>query len=198
GIAGGMLTQKFVGSLGLLAGVLIALVLAMKIWQPSPSTAAYGKGAEGERLTGRPLDGLDGYVILHDRKIPGSKRNIDHVAIGPGGVFVVETKNYAGEVKVRGEELFVGGRRKTSVLEQTWGEAVAVQEALADRLTSLSIDVTPVLCIHGSQVQWAKVQGVHVVGPRGLRKLIRKAQPRLSTDDISNMSERAGRALRAS
>lgn len=92
-VAGGVLVERFVGSFGWAAGLLIAAGLGLELWGTSSNITAYGIGAEGERLTGRVLDKLDGYVVLHDRKIPGSKANIDHIAIGPGGVFVVGTKN---------------------------------------------------------------------------------------------------------
>ena len=194
-VAGGVLIQKFVGSLGVLAGVLIAIVLGFELWGTSSHISAYGKGAEGERLTGRTLDNLPGYVVLHDRKIPGSKANIDHIAIGPGGVFAIETKNYTGEVKARGDDLFVGGRRRTSTVEQTWREAVAVQGVLAEHLARLAIDVVPVLCIHGSQVPWETVQGVRIVGPRGLKKLISASPTRLHDGDIRVMVDIANSAL---
>lgn len=101
-VAGGILVERFVGSFGWPAGLLIAIGLGLELWGTSSHITAYGIGAEGERLTGRVLDKLDGYVVLHDRKIPGSRANIDHIAFGPGGVFVIETKKYKDEVTVRG------------------------------------------------------------------------------------------------
>lgn len=93
-VAGGLLAERFIGSLGWLASFVIAAYLGLQFWSTSSHITAYGIGAEGERLTGRVLDKLDGYVVLHDRRISGSRANIDHVAIGPGGVFVIETKRY--------------------------------------------------------------------------------------------------------
>ena len=197
-VIGGILVERFVGSLGLLAAILIAVALGFELWGTSSHITAYGKGAEGERLTGRALEKLPGYVVLHDRKIPGSKANIDHVAIGPAGVFVIETKNYKGEVKVRGNELFVGGHRRTAIVEQTWREAVAVQSVLAEHMARLGTDVSPVLCIHGSQVPWDTVQGVRIVGPKGLKTLIVKAPHKISDEDISALVDVAERSLRSS
>jgi hypothetical protein len=45
--------------------------------------------------------------VLHDCLIPGSRANIDHIAVGPTGIFTIETKNYAGTVRVR-RSFFVG------------------------------------------------------------------------------------------
>jgi hypothetical protein len=40
-----------------------------------------------------------GVELLHDRRICGSRANIDHLAIGPGGVTVIDAKNYRGKVR---------------------------------------------------------------------------------------------------
>ena len=195
-IAGGVLADRFLGSFGWMAGLLIAAGLGMELWGTSSHITAYGIGAEGERLTGRVLDKLDGYIVLHDRKIPGSKANIDHVAIGPGGVFVIETKNYKGEVTIKGDDLFVAGRKRTSIVEQTWREAVNVQTVLAEHMARLAFDVVPVLCIHGCAVPWKTVQGVRLVGPRGLKKLITKAKPVLSEEDVRALAQVAEGGLK--
>ena len=194
-VAAAVLVERFVGSSGWAAGLLIAAVLGLELWGTSSHITAYGIGAEGERLTGRVLDKLDGYVVLHDRKIPGSKANIDHIAIGPGGVFVIETKNYKGEVTIQGDDLFVAGRKRTTIIEQTWREAVNVQAVLAEHMARLGLDVVPVLCIHGSAVPWKTIQGVHLLGPRGLRKLITKAKPVLSEAEVGVLAEVAERGL---
>lgn len=57
------------------------------------------KGNEGERVIGRLLEQLQpqGWVVLHDRrKQPGSPANLDHVLVGPPGVFVIDAKNWTG------------------------------------------------------------------------------------------------------
>jgi hypothetical protein len=56
-------------------------------------------------------------------------------------------------------------------------------------------DVVPVLCIHGTTVQWAEVQGVKVVGPRGLKKLISKSKPVLLDEDVKVLVGGAKRGL---
>ena len=63
-------------------------------------------------------------AVLHDRRIPGSRANIDHLVISPAGVFVIDAKNYKGRVERRvrgawlsGEDcLYVGGRDKTKLV----------------------------------------------------------------------------------
>jgi hypothetical protein len=58
----------------------------------------YAKGAEGERVVGKLLDTACMGVghVLHDRKLPDSKRNLDHIVVTSAGVFVVDAKNTVG------------------------------------------------------------------------------------------------------
>ena len=82
------------------------------------NTKVWAQGAEGEERLGAVLDATEGIVALHDRRIPKSKANIDHLVVGPSGVFVVDAKNYSGIVERRhvggwfrpDERLYVGGR----------------------------------------------------------------------------------------
>lgn len=92
------------------------------------SITAWQTGAAGEVRTGLLLDPLiaEGYRILHDRKIPGSRANIDHIVVGPPGIFVVETKSYKGSLQIRGSEVFVAGRRKNGWIDEVNREAASV------------------------------------------------------------------------
>lgn len=59
--------------------------------------ANWAKGADGERRTAATLADLPPpFVVLHDLHVPGSKANIDHLVIGPTGVFVIDSKAYSG------------------------------------------------------------------------------------------------------
>jgi hypothetical protein len=57
-----------------------------------------------ERRTARLLGPLErqGWAILHDLALPGSRANIDHLMIGPGGMFVVDSKQYRGRLQLDG------------------------------------------------------------------------------------------------
>jgi hypothetical protein len=67
-------------------------------FQPSPDAIVWRRGAAGERRTARLLEPLErhGWVVLHDLSVPGSRANLDHLVIGPGGVFVIDSKQYRG------------------------------------------------------------------------------------------------------
>jgi hypothetical protein len=62
------------------------------------STKAWSSGAAGEAAVGARLDGLasESIRVMHDRRIPRSKANIDHIVVTPGGVWVIDTKRYVG------------------------------------------------------------------------------------------------------
>jgi hypothetical protein len=74
-------------------------MLANLYFGDSQSTQAWGKGAVGEIRIGKVLDAMGakhGFGVLHDRKIPGSVANIDHILVTDRGVFVIDAKNYKG------------------------------------------------------------------------------------------------------
>jgi hypothetical protein len=56
------------------------------------STRAWAIGAWGEEKLAEVLAGLDGLQVLHDRRVPGTRGNIDHIVIAPAGVFVVDPR----------------------------------------------------------------------------------------------------------
>jgi hypothetical protein len=89
---------------------------------------AWKQGAEGEVATARALERhlrRSNVIVIHDRRIPGRGRaNIDHIAIGPGGITVIDTKSTRGQVQLRTvgvinrrELLLVNGRDRTSQLD---------------------------------------------------------------------------------
>lgn len=157
------------------------------------NTIAWRTGALGEERTGeilRPLE-AQGFRVIHDRLIPGSRENIDHIVVGPPGVFVVETKSYAGKLSVRRGEVWVAGRRKTEILAQARREADAVAAIVSP------IPVTPLICVHRADLGWFKIEldGVRIVGPRELVKMLRKAPVQRTPDEVAGLADRIDRAL---
>jgi hypothetical protein len=152
------------------------------------STRAWEKGAAGERWLGSRLDRLraEGFGVLHDRRIPTTKANIDHLVVGPSGVFVVDAKHYKGSVERRDRgwifqrdwRLYVNGRDKTKLVEAMATQVAAVRAALS-ATTFADVSVIPVLCFTDSD--WGllaspfSIGDVHVTWPRALRKQLRSA-----------------------
>jgi hypothetical protein len=89
-----------------LGGVILALTD-----EPQPTTA-WARGAAGERQVGSMLDGLvgDDVVALDDRRIPRSRANIDHLAVVPSGVWVIDAERYQGQVATKDVGSLVLGR----------------------------------------------------------------------------------------
>jgi hypothetical protein len=90
---------------------------------------AWTHGAKGEQKNATRLEKLldgTGVILLHDRRLPGSRANIDHLAIGPGGITVIDSKNYDGKVRVerrggvlskRTTHLMIDGRDRTKLVD---------------------------------------------------------------------------------
>jgi Nuclease-related domain len=105
---------------------------------------AWGKGAEGERYVGNILRDLceeNDFRVLHDRRIPNSKANIDHILITNRGVFVVDAKNYEGLVRIDQQggilsplvkTLYVGNRKQTKLVEGVKRQVSILQNLLSE------------------------------------------------------------------
>lgn len=182
--------------------LLVDLLLVMSALFTTPnSITAWQTGAEGELRTGRVLAALEpkGFRILHDRKIPGARSaNIDHIAIGPPGVFVVETKSYKGSLQIRGDEIFVAGRRKNGWIDEVRREAAAVETALADEIAAHGWAVTPVICVHRADLPWfrSEVKGVRIVSGKDLVSRLGKAESVLTPADVERLAAIAEARLR--
>jgi hypothetical protein len=103
GAAGGVLGSLLAPRLGLVLGGLAAVAAGWGLrFRPSPDAVAWRRGSAGERRTARMLGQLErhGWAVLHDLAIPHSQANIDHLVIGPGGVFVIDSKQYRGRLRL--------------------------------------------------------------------------------------------------
>jgi hypothetical protein len=102
-VGGGVLGRLATPRLSVVVGGLAAVVAGWGLrFRPSPDAIAWRRGAAGERRTARLLSPLErqGWVVLHDLAVPGSPANLDHLVIGPGGVFVVDSKHYRGRLRL--------------------------------------------------------------------------------------------------
>ena len=167
--------------------------LARTVFPDPQHIRAWQSDERGEIAVARALDSLAAHSIpaLHDRRIPHRRSNIDHIAIGPAGVYVIDAKRYVrqrvevrrfgGLFSPRRSELFVGGRRKAGLLNGLEPQEDAVLDALSDLELPTGYIVQPVLCFINADWSWLSsnlsVDGVAVVGPRGLKKLVQKAGP---------------------
>jgi hypothetical protein len=184
---------------------LIAMVLGggfvLGFLQLPQTTTAWSRGAEGERRTAKHLDGLAeaGFVVLHDRKVPGYGGNLDHLAIGPSGVWAIETKRLSGKVVIDGDQLRIGGRRQDRIIDQVYRQAAAIQVALRDQFDPLGLTVTPIICLHDGELPWFNrtVRGVKISSGRGLVRTLRDAPERLAPEQVQALAREISSRVKA-
>jgi hypothetical protein len=115
--------------LGFISGMYAMLLMALWIYEPR-SVARLKQGAQGEVQTAQELDKLRfaGWRPVHDRKLGG--RNIDHVMVGPGGVFAIETKNWSGPISVRNGKVMQGGIEHPRLGAKAINAAVEIHDVI--------------------------------------------------------------------
>jgi len=97
--------------------------LLLKLQRAPEHEKAWATGAAGEEaLAGFLARRCSEAVVLNDRRMPGSRANIDHLAIAPSGVHVIDAKRYRGKIEVNkpffgAAKLFIAGREKTMLVE---------------------------------------------------------------------------------
>ena len=93
------------------AGAAVALVAAALLARPGDDPERWARGAAGERATAQLLATLSPrrWVVLHDLALPGARANVDHLVIGPTGLWVVDSKAYRGRLEARRRRVLVSG-----------------------------------------------------------------------------------------
>jgi hypothetical protein len=171
---------------------------------------AWDRGAEGERKLARMLEQRTadhGVVLLHDRRVPGSRANIDHIAIGRPGVFVIDAKRYSGRIAVerrggllspRTSHLIVGGRDQTKLVDGVLAQAEVVSAALV-AAGHAAVPVLPVLCFVDGDWPFMprlEVRGVPIIWPRQTAKLCCGDGP-LNPASVETVADEIARRLPA-
>ncbi|MEY2479213.1 MAG: hypothetical protein QOI04_140 [Verrucomicrobiota bacterium] len=166
-----------------------------------PIARRLNRGERGELHVGDALEDLraDGYKPIHD--IVAGKFNIDHVLVGPGGVFAIETKfrSGTGEITFRdGDGLFVGGfSEEKDCLKQARGNARAVSEMIANNCGRREW-VTPLVVFVGDwrvKDEWRST-ATRVFTPDRLARYIRNQQPQLKKSEIDLIASHLERSTR--
>jgi hypothetical protein len=191
--AGALATQAALSRTGLLGLVVAGLVGWRLRFRPSEQARTWKRGAAGERHTARILDRLthDGYVVFHDLAVPGSPANVDHLVIGPTGVFVIDSKQWTGSVHQGPDGLVWHNHyRIDRTLETVRWEAETLGRLLSTRTATL-------LCVHGAHVQGGglEAQGVAIVPAHLLRSALGYDRV-LSDAAVAVLAATAGNSLR--
>jgi len=193
GVGGGVLGSRLAPRLGLIVAGLAGAAAGWGLWfRPSPEARTWRRGAAGERRTARLLAPLErhGWAILHDLAVPGSRANIDHLVIGPGGVFVIDSKQYRGRLQLDPSGRLWHGR---SPLAPTLAAVSFEADRAAQVLTDPDVVVVPIVAVHGAQVPWGKVvmQGVPVVAARRLPSMLRTLPAVLGPERVAAVANQA-------
>lgn len=160
---------------GKLGGIAVALASEQR------STSSWSVGAVGEERLGARLDSLvpATCAVLHDRRVPGSRANIDHIVITRAGTWVIDAKRYKGrpQLRIEGgllrprvEKLLVGRRDRTRLVDAVLKQVDVVRDVVGD------LPVTGVLCF--VEADWPLIGGafatreVQVLWPRRLAKIL--------------------------
>jgi hypothetical protein len=193
GAAGGVLGSLLAPRLGLVLGGLAAVAAGWGLrFRPSPDAVAWRRGAAGERRTARLLGPLErhGWAVLHDLAVPRSQANIDHLVIGPGGVFVIDSKQYRGRLQLDPSGRLWHGRYPLAPALRTVSFE-ADQAALL--VTDPDVVVVPVMAVHGAQVPWGKVvvDGVPVLAARRLPSMLCQLPAVLGPERVAILADQA-------
>ena len=151
------------------------------------SVAAWEAGATGERATGGVLAGLDPAVwsVFHDVRWPGRLRaNIDHVAIGPAGVFVIDSKNWSGHVTVKNGVLRQNGYSREKEVVGGAEAASAVLELVPD------VPVQPVICLVREEPFDGWVRDVMLCSTINLATMLTTRPLALSPEEVRRVTAR--------
>lgn len=177
--------------------------MRMALAEPPSHETSWAVGAVGERKIGRMLDDLarnSPMRVVHDRRIPRSSANIDHIALVPSGVYVIDTKRYRDkliETRMRRgpAALHVGGSSKPQMVETMHRQVDVVR-----RVFDVEVRIVPVLCF--VEARWNlfatsfAVDGITVCHPKVLRKWIGRKGP-VTTDGIEDLHRQLLRHLGA-
>jgi hypothetical protein len=193
GAAAGLLAIQLAPHMTPLAVAMAVAGLGWLLWfRVSDDTLAWRRGANGEPRSARLLAPLEchGWAILHDLAIPGSQANIDHLAIGPGGVLVIDSKQYRGRLRLDGYGMLWHGHQ---LLVSTLRKVRWVADQADEVLGIADIQIPAIVAVHGANVPWSRVHsdGATVVPARRVPELLQALPPILGPERVAWLADRA-------
>jgi len=176
-----------------------------RVFRTRPVIRRLKQARDGERAVGQYLERLrsHGYEVFHD--VIGEGFNLDHVLIGPAGVFTVETKCYSkpasgpAEITFDGEQVAIGGWHPTrNPVIQARAQAGWLR-ALLTETTGRDFSILPVIVYPG---WFIKQDGrpkspLWVLNPKALPQFLKNREPALGKSDIHLAAYALSRFIRA-
>ncbi|MEA2201841.1 MAG: hypothetical protein QOI89_2437 [Solirubrobacteraceae bacterium] len=177
GRAFGLNDARFLGSeVALLVSIFVILRYVL------PLVERRDRGAAGEEHVGSLLEELSdgGWQVIHDVSL--GRGNVDHILIGPAGVFTVETKSHPGPVRV--------ARVHGATLRQAQAQRGAIERVAG-------LEVEPLIVFSRAWVDrpMARRKGVRVMPARMLLGYLAKRAPKLSPQEIELAREQVAAAI---
>jgi hypothetical protein len=174
----GLRDVRFLGSeVALLASIFVILRFVL------PLVERHDRGATGEEHVGDLLDSLegDGWHVIHDASL--GHGNVDHILIGPAGVFTVETKSHPGPVRV--------GRVHGAILSQAQAQRKAIE-----RVTGETVEPLIVFSRAWVDKPLARRKGVRVTPARMLAGYLERRPAALTREQVEQARASVVAALR--
>ncbi len=156
---------------------------------------SFDRGGAGEELTAAALSALPAaeWTVVHDVRWPGRQRaNLDHLAIGPGGVFVIDSKHWSGRVVTGRGELRQNGRKRSRSVEGAAAQADSLRSMVAHLDPRL---VVPVLCLVGQGRVEERIGQVLVTSPESIVTTLTSVQRVLPEPERRRLAGRLAREL---
>lgn len=188
------------GLFEMMLGLLILGVLIWSGWQivrALQQLIALRRGQEGEQATAQLLSPLlaQGWIMLHD--LPMKRGNIDHVLVGPTGVYALETKYRSKRASLKGQEgaraeyngeaiRFAGGSVEALPIQQAKAVAAELSKFLRGRLGE-EVVVVPVVALPGwfvKTTQRPSAGGAYVINPKNTALFLKR--PVLIDESLRN------------
>jgi hypothetical protein len=158
----------WVASLACLASVAATLITERKVL---PVVERWSRGEQGELVVGELLESLaaDGWRVLHDISL--GRGNIDHVLIGPAGIFTIETKSHAGRIHI--------DRVEQRMLSQAYAQRKSVE-----RITQREVDALLVFSRAYLTPAVSRRRGVLVLPARMLKRHLERRPAVLEAGEV--------------
>ena len=169
---------------GLFIASEIALLMSMLVIsrQVLPLLERRDRGASAEEYVGGILDGLAAgeWRVIHDATL--GRGNVDHILVGPGGVFTIETKSHPGPVRV--------GKLHGATLRQALAERVAIE-----KIAGVEVEALLVFSRAWVDRPLARRRGVRVLPARMLIGYLKRCPQTLSELQTEEVHERIAAGL---
>lgn len=171
--------------------VIFLVIGSFLSFEGSQQRKSWIKGAEGERIVAKHLYSLpEGYYVFNDVKILTIRGNIDHVVVGPTGIFALETKNYSGHYTINGEQWIYGKGRSKKLIRNDPGfqarkNAVGLNKFLSSKKIRAGLWIEPIVTMINPNITVDKTpENYNIVHPPDLTGFILKNRRKMSENTI--------------